>query len=995
MLHSLMLHSIRIGLSFFILLCGLAVSLDAAEGPSRYTDWAYHGEMILLTTPQGADLPADATLVSFPVLVRLNGDFFDFSQSLPHGEDLRFSDESGQPLTYQIEHWDAAREEAAIWVRIPTIRGNAQQKIHLHWGNADAPTESNGRGVFDASNGYLSVWHMNEEVIDETGTVDTRDVETTPTSGVIGTARHFAGGQGISGGESISSYPTDSHPHTTEVWLRAEQPNGRVICWGNEAPQGKVTMIFQSPPHIRMDCYFSGANVATTDRLAMNEWIHVVHSYQPGDSRLYVNGQLAAQSATNDAPLALKSPARLWIGGWYDNYDFVGDLDEVRVSDVARSPDWVRLEHQNQQPLQTLTGPIVQPGEEFSLTADSQTVSEGEHIYLTGTAGGAAKTYWLVNGQRQATDRFRFRFDAGRVVGDQDVQVEFQAVYGDSVKSKTVTLHVKEAIPEPQFKLTGPTDWDGRSTIEIVPDVTNLDSMLAKRAGELDIQWTIEPFAVTKESGKNKLTLTRAHRSGKLTVTATIGNGGTPSTQSIDVTVSEPKQDAWVYRQGAADEKPVDGQFFARNPDGTGNLHYNGVLDRPADQVFLRVMADGKQYRSEKQTLQADRSYAFTIPLQAGLVVYNVEFGSITDGQETVVNRVGNLVCGDAYLLDGQSNTVATDWGEGEFNDTNPWIRTYGSMGGDPKSSGWGLAVRRGPEDKHVIGYWGYDLAQHLVDTQHVPICIINGAVGGTRIDQHQRQPLNPTDLETIYGRLLWRVQQAGLTHGIRGIVWHQGENDQGADGPTGKFGWETYRQYFIEMAAAWKQDYPNVQHYYVFQIWPKSCAMGINGSDNRLREVQRQLPTAFSNLSIMSTLGIEPPGGCHYPAEGYAQFARLIAPLIERDHYGKKTTRSLTPPNLLSARISPDDANEVVLQFDQPVTWQEQLTSEFRIDGQRDRVVSGRVDGNTLRLRLAAGTTPHSITYLDSDSWSQERLLRGENGLAAFTFCEVPITGR
>ena len=28
--------------------------------------------------------------------------------------------------------------------------------------------------------------------------------------------------------------------------------------------------------------------------------------------------------------------------------------------------------------------------------------------------------------------------------------------------------------------------------------------------------------------------------------------------------------------------------------------------------------------------------------------------------------------------------------------------------------------------------------------------------------------------------------------------------NDQGADGPTGGFGWETYREYFHEMAASW-----------------------------------------------------------------------------------------------------------------------------------------------------------------------------------------------
>jgi len=98
----------------------------------------------------------------------------------------------------------------------------------------------------------------------------------------------------------------------------------------------------------------------------------------------------------------------------------------------------------------------------------------------------------------------------------------------------------------------------------------------------------------------------------------------------------------------------------------------------------------------------------------------------------------------------------------------------------------WGNAVcrdRRG--GKLQIGYWGLELARRLVEDQKVPMFIINGAVGGTRIDMHQRNPANPEDVTTIYGRLLWRIRQVKLTHGIRGILWHQGENDQGADGPT------------------------------------------------------------------------------------------------------------------------------------------------------------------------------------------------------------------
>jgi ABC-type transport system substrate-binding protein len=41
--------------------------------------------------------------------------------------------------------------------------------------------------------------------------------------------------------------------------------------------------------------------------------------------QLYVNGVLDGASKGRAAPLSIRSPARLWIGGWDDNYDFVDD----------------------------------------------------------------------------------------------------------------------------------------------------------------------------------------------------------------------------------------------------------------------------------------------------------------------------------------------------------------------------------------------------------------------------------------------------------------------------------------------------------------------------------------------------------------------------------------------------------------------------------------------------------------------------------------------
>ena len=87
------------------------------------------------------------------------------------------------PLAYEIDQWDAANGTAAIWVRIPRIQGNARQEIKMFWGKADAAGESNGKAVFNETNGYLSVWHMNDPAKDAAGTLEAKDTGTTPSSG--------------------------------------------------------------------------------------------------------------------------------------------------------------------------------------------------------------------------------------------------------------------------------------------------------------------------------------------------------------------------------------------------------------------------------------------------------------------------------------------------------------------------------------------------------------------------------------------------------------------------------------------------------------------------------------------------------------------------------------------------------------------------------------------------------------------------------------------
>jgi hypothetical protein len=979
-----------------IIICLVFIEVASAQ----YVGWKYSGLMYIITTPEGAGLPATSSENDFPLLVRLNSDFFNFSQAKNAGEDIRFSTGTGLPLAYDIEEWDSSKGTACIWVRIPRIEGNTRQEIKMYWGMPGAKSESSGKAVFNQTNGYLSVLHMNDSVADATGNIAPKNVGTTPKEGIIGLARNFVEGQGISGGDKITTYPVGANPSTTEAWTRVNKPNVNVIGWGNDERFGKVIMKFVSPPKIRMDCYFADANVSGNSKLSMNQWIQVVHTWQGGDSRVYVNGEVDGISNTVKNPLALKSPVQMWIGGWKNEYLFDGDIDEVRISKVVRSSDWIRLQYENQKPLNTLIGPLVKSGNNFSVLPAKLKVKEGERTTVNATAGGAQKIYWIIkrnaNDSVVAVDQLSYTLVAGRIAGDQSFVLQFKAVYEKEVRIRNIPVTIKEEVPEPVFTLKAPSTWNGRDIIEVIPQISNLKTMISKGAMNLKYLWTVSGGAVISEITPDRLLLKRSQFSGKITVRLVLNNGGDDISASTSVMISEPESDIWVQRSPGKEEKPENNQFYARDDRNEGSLYYNGTLGKEADSVFLKIFADDVLYKKECLKLANDKAYAFAAKLKPGLIKYMVVFGSKGENREEGLDTVRNIVCGDAYIIDGQSNAEANDFGKAINPYTSEWVRSYGSAAANTSRARlklWGNAVSYDNKGaKLQIGYWGIELAKHLVENQKMPVCIINGSVGGSRIDVHQRNEPDKEDPNTIYGRLFWRVKQAGLTHGIRGIFWHQGENDQGAAGPTGQYGWETYQQYFVDMSAAWKQDYPNIQHYYIFQIWPRSCSMTENGSDNMLREVQRTLPDLFSNMGIMSTLGIKPPGGCHFPPEGYAEIAHLICPLVERDNYGKVFTTSITPPDLKKAYFTNSINDEIVLEFDQPVVWKDLLISQFYLDGKAETVSSGSVSGKDIRLRLKIPATAKKITYLDSKSWSQDNILYGENGIAALTFFDVPI---
>jgi predicted MPP superfamily phosphohydrolase len=87
-----------------------------------------------------------AALADYQVLINLTGNTFP-TEALKNGEDIRFTDDNGNELSYWIENWDYSSKKAIIWVKVPTIQIGTT--LRMFYGNPNAASASNGSAAFE------------------------------------------------------------------------------------------------------------------------------------------------------------------------------------------------------------------------------------------------------------------------------------------------------------------------------------------------------------------------------------------------------------------------------------------------------------------------------------------------------------------------------------------------------------------------------------------------------------------------------------------------------------------------------------------------------------------------------------------------------------------------------------------------------------------------------------------------------------------------------
>ena len=195
--------------------------------------------------------------------------------------------------------------------------------------------------------------------------------------------------------------------------------------------------------------------------------------------------------------------------------------------------------------------------------------------HSTGEAGGAQKVYWIrkENGTETllAIDQFTLDVNAGRVTGDQSFIIQFKGIYPTEVRTVDIPVTITENIADPEFTLSGPSSWDGRETITVTPDISNLAALQAQGFDDFTYTWSVNGVAVNKQITPGMLTLKHAQGDGPMTVTLVMDNGGALVSHSKIITVQQPPTDAWVQRDARC-EREAGGQSVFR-PRSRGLRH--------------------------------------------------------------------------------------------------------------------------------------------------------------------------------------------------------------------------------------------------------------------------------------------------------------------------------------------------------------------------------------------------------------------------------------
>lgn len=298
-------------------------------------------------------------LTNFPVLVRLGPLLAGFAYNQfasPLGHDLRFADAAGTVLNYEVDTWNPGGD-SAVWVQVPAFSNGC--RIEASWGssdNLDPPDSTTNGAVW--SEGYAAVYHAGGAGLERRdSTAGARHGQaygnTVPDSGRVGAADRFDGDEDYVELPSTFVLFNGLVPVTVEFWFHADAlapgtdwQTSPVLFQGNGESAWMITLGDSIPGDAIGHRVDQGEWLTPVWQagLETGRWYHCTSAYRPdgtGNWRLHLDGAPVAE-ATRTGLIGFLKEKNLYGGNdvgtdrWFD-----GVIDELRISSVTRSSNWI------------------------------------------------------------------------------------------------------------------------------------------------------------------------------------------------------------------------------------------------------------------------------------------------------------------------------------------------------------------------------------------------------------------------------------------------------------------------------------------------------------------------------------------------------------------------------------------------------------------------------------------------------------------------------
>lgn len=329
-------------------LLGIVLGLSpivAMAGSWWNPDWKFRKEITLDLTATGGNVATSVQDV--PVLVRLSiANFSYFNDAKPDGSDFRvLAGDDKTPLKFHFERYDSQSQMAFLWVRVPQAAGAAKtDKFFVYYGNSSAPAGADAPGSYDANQAL--VLHFGEASgapQDATAYKNNAASSTAEASAgsLIAGGLKFNGSQSVTVPASASLRLVPAQGYTASAWVKPDALQGtQTVIALND--QGREVVL--GIEGARAVARFTGGGtpvvVQSTSELTPAAWHHLAVSAAGGQLTLFVDGEPAGSAAATLVELG----GKLTIGGGAaGGAFFTGEIDEVEVSKVGRSADWIKF----------------------------------------------------------------------------------------------------------------------------------------------------------------------------------------------------------------------------------------------------------------------------------------------------------------------------------------------------------------------------------------------------------------------------------------------------------------------------------------------------------------------------------------------------------------------------------------------------------------------------------------------------------------------------